>query len=86
MTSVCKIVKFNALDRQWQELVKELRRHPTREDIQQYLTLHLEELRTLTGLPEQEIRVWFVGTCSRYYRGYPRHCARAREVLSKLHA
>ena len=71
------------LDRRWQELVKELRRHPTREDIQQYLTLHLDELKDLTGLPEQEIRVMLAGTYSRFYRGYARHCARAREVLSR---
>lgn len=74
---------LNKLDRRWQQLVAELRCHPTREDIQQYLTLHLDELRTLTGLQDQEIRTWFAGTYSRFYRGYPRHCARAREVLSK---
>ena len=83
MSSVYKIVQFNKLDQRWQQLVKELRRHPTREDIQQYLTLHLDELKNLTGLPEQEIRVWFAGTYSRFYRGYRRHCARAREILSK---
>ena len=83
MTSVYKIVQFNMLDRRWQELVKELRRHPTREDIRQYLALHLDELRNLTGLPENEIRVWLAGTNSKYYRGYGRHCARVREVLSR---
>ena len=83
MTSLSKIVQFRQLDQRWQQLVKELRHHPTREDIQQYLTIHLNELKILTGLPEQEIRVWFAGTYSSFYRAYRGHCARAREILSK---
>jgi hypothetical protein len=82
MADVSKSLQFLEVDRRWQLLVRELQRHPTEQDVQEYLALHLEDIKKSTQLPEHQIRVAFAATYSPFYPGYRRFSERVKRILS----